>query len=82
MACLPRVHAAAPQGQDQRSQAASCAGRAQRAAPTLQSAPGVFLGMHLQRSRLSSFISLQMWSLSSGALPRMKRWKADTAGPP
>lgn len=35
---------------------------------------------HLQRSRLSGFISLQMWSCSCLALPRISFWKALTAG--
>ena len=48
---------------------------------TLQSAPGTPLGMQRQRSRFSSFISLQMWSLSTLVSPRMRFWNAETAGP-
>jgi hypothetical protein len=39
------------------------------------------LGMQRQRSRLSSFISLQMWSRSTSASPRMAFWKALMGGP-
>ena len=48
---------------------------------TRQSAPGTALGMQRQRSRLSSFISLQMWSLSAVAPPLMAAWKALMGGP-
>ncbi len=66
--------------QGEHSHAAQQGQRGRHGPRTLQSAPGVFLGMHLQRSRLSSFISLQMWSRSTLFCPRIMRWKADTAG--
>ena len=48
---------------------------------TRQSAPGTPLGMQRQRSRLRSFISLQMWSRSTSQPPRIAFWKALTGGP-
>lgn len=52
-----------------------------RASRQRQSAPGVLVGMHRQRSRLSSFISLEMWCRSIVAPSRISRWNADCGGP-